>query len=121
MDLGYEVVKTKHAPFWHRKGDRGFDGPPASHDEGEEDKQTEARIEHPHMVVEHCPEELHDIPDEGTAIVRYKVSSRSSSEKDGKKSHDIVIDIKSFEPQRKTERKRTRMSDYMDGRMHTHK
>lgn len=123
MELGYEVVKTKHRPYWHRKDGGGLDYPvsQASEEKDESDKQTEAQIEHPHMVVEHCPEELHDIPDEGTALVRYKVSTRSKSEKDGKKTHNIVIDIKSFDPQKKADRKRDRMSDYMDGRMHARK
>lgn len=123
MDLGHEVVKTKKMPFWHHKGDYDdqANAPQADQKGDDDDGQTDARIEHPHMVVEHCPEELHDIPDEGTAVVRYKVSDRSMRDHNGKKSHSIVIDIKSFEPQKKAAPRRTRMSDYMDGRMHSRK
>lgn len=97
-DLGFEMVKTKESPFWHRKdGASGF-GPDEEDDEDDE-KPEKSKTEYPSLVVDHCPEELYNVAEQGTALVKYRVTARSESEREGERTCSVVIDIQSFDPQ----------------------
>lgn len=54
---------------------------------------------YPGLSLYNREDSLDDIPDEGAAIVKYKITNRSSSESNGKKRYSISMDLLSFDPQ----------------------
>jgi hypothetical protein len=68
----------------------------------ETEPETNDKIYYPSFYISNAPDEMRDIPDEGTATIRYKVTSRTVREdvsKD-KKDIDVNIDVLSFDPDR---------------------
>jgi hypothetical protein len=54
---------------------------------------------YPGISIRNSEDALDDIPEEGTAVVKYKVTRRGYDERNGKKKHDISMDLLSFDPQ----------------------
>lgn len=54
---------------------------------------------YPSIYISDKPDSMEDIPEDGTALVKYKVTSRSTNERNGKKRHSLSLDVLSFDPQ----------------------
>lgn len=54
---------------------------------------------YPSIHIYDKPDSMEDIPEDGTALVKYKVTSRSTNERNGKKRHSLSLDVLSFDPQ----------------------
>lgn len=65
-------------------------------------REDKDKVYYPSIYLSDAPEGMQDIPEEGTATIRYKISSRTVREEPGKdkKSVDISIDVMSFDPER---------------------
>lgn len=65
-------------------------------------KEDKDKTYYPSIYLSDAPEGMQDIPQEGTATITYKVSSRTTREDgdSGKVHVDISIDVKSFDPER---------------------
>jgi hypothetical protein len=98
---------------------------PADPDEedGEDDEKPEkTKIDYPSFYCDGAPKELYDVAEEGTALVKYRVTNRTESERDGEKSYSVTIEIQSFDPQVKRNgsgplsKTKDRMDAYMEGK-----
>lgn len=97
MDLGYKLIKKDG--YWQREGG---DSPAMGINSSDDDGDAKKKTDYPSFYVSDAPSEMEDIPDEGTATIRYKVTSRTVREDvDQDKRHcDVNIDILSFDPER---------------------
>lgn len=127
MELGFEVVKTKDRPFWHRE-DGSYAGIPISigddDDDGEDkDKPTDKKTQYPVFAIDDAPKELYDYPEEGTCTITYKIKRRSMVDpEEGDPRYSVELAIMSIEPKdmpksgRKSASERTRESSEAYGR-----
>lgn len=109
MDLGYQVIKTKAQPYWHKKDETPIAGVKLELPGGKEDKdeQTHEKTDYPVFAIDDAPKELYDYPDEGECVIKYKIVRRAKTEKeDEEPRHSIEMDIMSIEPVRKEAPKR---------------
>ena len=56
--------------------------------------QTSDSVHYPSLYIDLKGDALKNLPDEGTMVIRYKVCSRNSSERDGRKTSGVSIDVK---------------------------
>lgn len=67
-----------------------------------EDKE-EGKVRYPCLYIYDAPKDLMNLEGEGEAVIRFKVRSRTISEKDdGKDKNSIDIEIRSIEPKQGT-------------------
>jgi hypothetical protein len=108
MELGFDVVKTKDRPYWHRKNGEGGIGIPISIDDDEDDKNGDKPIdekkEYPVFAIDNAPKELYDYDESGECTIRYKITRRSMIDKDGKPTYSVEMEVSSIDPGDKREK-----------------
>lgn len=88
------------------------------HTEGKEDDK-EDKIEYPCLYVYDAPKELLDIEKEGEAVIRYRVTSKTESVREGRDGDDeeknsIDIEIRDFKPVRDESKKPVEVVELTD-------
>lgn len=91
IKLGREVPDYENAQLTAG----GMDAPSP---EKMSEKDMPKRMAYPSAYIHDAPPEMGVIPDEGFAIIRYKVRERTVSSRGDEKSARLEIDMMSFEP-----------------------
>lgn len=59
-------------------------------------KDAESKIYYPTLYIDQEGKELEELPEEGTLTIRYKTCSKTTRERDGKKSVCLELDVKAI-------------------------
>lgn len=75
-------------------------------------EKPEGKVIYPSLYIDQDGTELNDIPDEGTMTIRYRTCSKTSREKDGKKSVCLELEVISIvDAQEKSKAREDKIDD----------
>lgn len=97
IDLGYKEQKHKGG-FWFRKGSEVV---PLVDDSDKDEPET--RTGYPDLYLSDVDPEVLDLPDEGTATIKYKVTERCDLKREGedgkKRQISLTLEVHSITPE----------------------